>query len=264
MFLAAYGLLTQDQFSILVFLIIATTTVFLAYCSLTGANWIGIGKHRALLFVVSVLALYSMTNRPGIGRYTFFEYPLITLVRQFTQTFRTHGRSIWPAYYLLVVVVLIAIFQVFGKRVASLIFLVALTFQIVDSVPAISTSRERFSPDMSWASPLSDPRWVKLATSHKNLLTIPPLNNDVEGRWIAITNFAANNNLDTNAGYFSRIDPSDLEQPTEKIHQGFMTGRLDPESFYVVTNDEYWAGVLSLGYRYSFVGEIDGFHVVVP
>jgi hypothetical protein len=43
-----------------------------------------------------------------------------------------------------------------------------------------------------------------------------------------------------------------------------MTGRLDPESFYVVTNDEYWAGVLSLEYRYTFMGEIDGFHVVVP
>lgn len=264
MFFAAYGLLAQDQFSILIFLVVATTIVSLAYCSLTGTNWIGIGKHRALLLAVSVLALYSMTNRPGVGRYTFFEYPLIPIVKQFTQTFRTHGRSIWPAYYLLVVVVIIAIFRVFGKRVASLIFLVALTFQVVDSVPAISISRERFSPDTSWTSPLSDPRWAKFATSHKNLLTIPPLNNDVEGRWIAFTHFAAKNNLGTNAGYFSRIDPSKLEQPTEKIHQGFMTGRLDPESFYVVTNDEYWAGVLSLGYRYTFVGEIDGFHVVVP
>jgi hypothetical protein len=264
MFFAAYGLLAQDQFSILIFLVVATTIVSLAYCSLTGTNWIGIGKHRALLLAVSVLALYSMTNRPGVGRYTFFEYPLIPIVKQFTQTFRTHGRSFWPAYYLLVVVVIIAIFRVFGKRVASLIFLVALTFQVVDSVPAISISRERFSPDTSWTSPLSDPRWAKFATSHKNLLTIPPLNNDVEGRWIAFTHFAAKNNLGTNAGYFSRIDPSKLEQPTEKIHQGFMTGRLDPESFYVVTNDEYWAGVLSLGYRYTFVGEIDGFHVVVP
>ena len=182
MVFAAYGLLSQNQFSILIFLVVATTIVFLAYCSFTGTNWIGIGKHKALLLVVSVLALYSMTNRPGIGRYTFFEYPLIPLVRQFTQTFRTHGRSIWPAYYLLVVVVLIAIFRVIGKKVASLIFLVALTFQIVDSVPAISISRERFSPYTSWTSPLSNPRWVKLATSHKNLLTIPPLNNDVEGR----------------------------------------------------------------------------------
>lgn len=263
-FVTTYWLLTEDKFSILVFLVVVATVIPLAYYSVTGVNWIRIGKHRALLFAVSVLALYSMTNRPGIGRYTFFEYPLIPLVKQFTQTFRTHGRSIWPAYYLLVVVVLIAIFRVFGKRIASLIFLVALTFQILDSAPAISISRDRFSADASWTSPLSDPRWAKFATSHKNLLTIPPLNNDVEGRWIAFTHFAANNNLGTNAGYFSRINPSKLEQPTEKIHLGFMTGRLDPESFYVITNDEYWAGVLSLGYRYSFVGEIDGFQVVVP
>ena len=58
MFFAAYGLLAQDQFSILIFLVVATTIVFLAYCSLTGTNWIGIGKHKALLLVVSVLALY--------------------------------------------------------------------------------------------------------------------------------------------------------------------------------------------------------------
>jgi hypothetical protein len=43
-----------------------------------------------------------------------------------------------------------------------------------------------------------------------------------------------------------------------------MTGRLDPSSFYVITDDEYWQGVLTLGFRYSFIGEIDGFHVVVP
>jgi hypothetical protein len=79
-------------------------------------------------------------------------------------------------------------------------------------------------------------------------LTIPPLNNG----------------LGTNAGYFSRINPADLEAPTALIHKGFSTGQLDPKNFYVVTDDAYWEGIRSLGFTYSFMGDIDGFHVVVP
>lgn len=260
----SFTVLSEYQFSLFVFLIVAATCLFFAYCALVGSKWIGVGRHRVLLLTVSILALYSMTNRPGFGRYTFFEYPLIPVVKQFTQTFRTHGRSIWPAYYLIVIFVLVAIFRIFGKKLSAIIFIFAFAFQMLDTAPAISVSRERFQLNASWTSPLSDPRWVELAGEHENLLTVPPLNNDVEGRWIAITHFAANNDLGTNAGYFSRIDPGSLVAPTEKLHQGFMTGRIDPSSFYVITDDEYWQGVLALGFRYSFIGEIDGFHVVVP
>ena len=50
-------------------------------------------RHRALLVAAVLLGVYSMTMRPGVGRRTFFEYDLVPVLEQFTQTFRTHARS---------------------------------------------------------------------------------------------------------------------------------------------------------------------------
>ena len=41
-------------------------------------------RHRILFLLVASLAAYSMTFRPGIGRRTFFVYPLVPLFKQFT------------------------------------------------------------------------------------------------------------------------------------------------------------------------------------
>jgi hypothetical protein len=256
--------MSTQVFSIALFVLLAIFIIWFSIKKVVANNCEVRSRHRILFFLVASLAAYSMTFRPGIGRRTFFEYPLVPLFKQFTQTFHTHGRYIWPAYYLLVLVVIVATCRVFNKKLATVVLAGCLLFQVVDSASAVTTVRQRFTDAPQWVSPMQDPRWEELARTHKNIIALPLLINDVEGRWMLISDFASRHKMGTNAVYFSRINMGEVSQYTGKLHNGFLNGTLDASNIYIVTDDKYWEGVVGLKFPYAFTGDIDGFHVVVP
>ena len=261
---ACWIVMSTQVFSMALFVLLAIFIIQFSIEKVVIKNYEPRDRHRVLFLLVASLAAYSMTFRPGIGRRTFFVYPLVPLFKQFTQTFHTHGRYIWPAYYLLVLVVIVATCRVFNKRLATVVLAGCLLFQVVDSASAVTTVRHRFTNAPQWVSPMQDPRWEELARTHKNIIALPLLINDVEGRWMLIADFASQHKLGTNAVYFSRINMEEVNQYVGRLHQGFLNGTLDSSNIYIVTDDTYWEGVVGLNFPYAFTGDIDGFHVVVP
>ena len=261
---ASWLVLSIQVFSLVVFVMLALFILQSSIETLFAKKSASRSHHRILYLLVAALAAYSMTFRPGIGRHTFFEYPLFPLFRQFTQTFRTHGRYIWPAYYLLVLVVIVVACKVFNRKVATVVLAGCLLFQVVDSASAVTTVRHRFTERPLWVSPMQDPRWEVLAQTHKNIVTLPLLINDIDGRWMLINDFASRHKMGTNAVYFSRINMKEASQYAGRLHDGFLNGTLDKSNLYIITDDEYWKGVVGLKFPYAFTGDIDGFHVVVP
>ncbi len=261
---ASWIVMSTQVFSMALFVALAVFVIRFSIEKLVAKKSESRSRHRALYLLVAALAAYSMTFRPGIGRRTFFEYPLVPLFKQFTQTFHTHGRYIWPAYYLLVLVVIVVACSVFNKKLATIVLTGCLLFQIVDSASAVTTVRHRFTDAPEWVSPMQDPRWEELAGTHKNIVTLPLLINDVESRWMLIADFASRHKMGTNAVYFSRINMEEASQYAGRLHDGFLHGTLDPSNIYIVTDDAYWEGVVGLKFPYAFTGDIDGFHVVVP
>ena len=261
---ASWIVMSTQVFSMALFVLLAVFVIRFSIEKLVTKKSESRSRHRALYLLVAALAAYSMTFRPGIGRRTFFEYPLVPLFKQFTQTFHTHGRYIWLAYYLLVLVVIVVACSVFNKKLATIVLTGCLLFQIVDSASAVTTVRHRFTDAPEWVSPMQDPRWEELAGTHKNIVTLPLLINDVESRWMLIADFASRHKMGTNAVYFSRINMEEASQYAGRLHDGFLHGTLDPSNIYIVTDDAYWEGVVGLKFPYAFTGDIDGFHVVVP
>ena len=261
---ASWIVMSTQVFSMALFVLLAVFVIRFSIEKLVTKKSESRSRHRALYLLVAALAAYSMTFRPGIGRRTFFEYPLVPLFKQFTQTFHTHGRYIWPAYYLLVLVVIVVACRVFNKKLATIVLTGCLLFQIVDSASAVTTVRHRFTDAPEWVSPMQDPRWEELAGTHKNIVTLPLLINDVESRWMLIADFASRHKMGTNAVYFSRINMEEASQYAGRLHDGFLHGTLDASNVYIVTDDAYWEGVVGLKFPYAFTGDIDGFHVVVP
>ena len=261
---ASWIVMSTQVFSMALFVALAVFVIQFSIEKLVAKKSESRSRHRALYLLVAALAAYSMTFRPGIGRRTFFEYPLVPLFKQFTQTFHTHGRYIWPAYYLLVLVVIVVACRVFNKKLATIVLTGCLLFQIVDSASAVTTVRHRFTDAPEWVSPMQDPRWEELAGTHKNIVTLPLLINDVESRWMLIADFASRHKMGTNAVYFSRINMEEASQYAGRLHDGFLHGTLDPSNIYIVTDDAYWEGVVGLKFPYALTGDIDGFHVVVP
>jgi len=256
--------MSTQVFSMALFVLLAIFVIQFSIEKLVAKKSESGSRNLILFLVVASLATYSMTFRPGIGRRTFFEYPLVPLFKQFTQTFHTHGRYIWPAYYLLVLVVVVATCKVFNKKLATVVLAGCLVFQVVDSASAVTTVRHRFTDAPQWVSPMQDPRWEELAQTHKNIVTLPLLINDVADRWMLIADFASRHKMGTNAVYFSRMNIEEASQYAGKLHDGFLHGTLDASNIYIVTDDAYWEGVVGLKFPYAFTGDIDGFHVVVP
>jgi hypothetical protein len=221
-------------------------------------------SHKILFIGVFVLALYSMTNRPGIGKRTFFEYPLVPIVKSFTQTFRTHGRSIWPAYYLVIIVVLVFVCRHVAARYATSLLFVGLVFQILDSNPAVTEARHRFTESKEWVNPMQDPYWKLLSSHYENLVIYPPTQNDPEKKWVIFTDFAADHNLATNSGYFSRWDTTQYEGTATILGYQLLLNELNPKTLYVVSDNDFWDGLVQVPQKLAFRGTIDGFHVVAP
>ena len=221
-------------------------------------------RHRALLVAALLLGAYSMTMRPGIGRRTFFEYDLVPVLEQFTQTFRTHARSSWVLYYVVLLALVVLVATRLPRRLAIGVLALAVVVSVVDSNPAMSQVRHRFTSQPVWVNQLDDPMWDEVVQGRDSIITYPPLNNDLEGRWIHIEDFVQRRGMATNAGYFSRWSIDTYVRVNQRLHDELRAGEFDPKSLYVIFDPDMWAFLSSDPMRFAFIGDIDGYLVVAP
>ena len=221
-------------------------------------------RHRALLVAAVLLGVYSMTMRPGVGRRTFFEYDLVPVLEQFTQTFRTHARSSWVFYYVVLLALVVLVATRLPRRLAIGVFALAVVVSVVDSNPAMSQVRHRFTSQPVWVNQLDDPMWDEVVQGRDSIITYPPLNNDLEGRWIHIEDFVQRRGMATNAGYFSRWSIDTYARVNQRLHDELRVGEFDPKSLYVIFDPDMWAFLSSDPTRFAFIGDIDGYLVVAP
>ena len=218
--------------------------------------------YMPLIIAVCMLAFYSMTNRVGFAQQTFFEYPLFPPLRQFTETFRTHGRSIWPLYYLVLFTAIVIFAKTYSKKYTSLLLLSLFCFQVIDSSSAVSLARHRFDSPQ-WVSPMKDPRWEMFAKKYKHLVVVPPLNDDQEERWIVIDEYANRYRLETNSGSFSRFDPNVSTKSNQDRVAELVSEKPNKDTLYIVDDLSVWE-TISQGELMGSSLLIDNFRVVAP
>ena len=215
-----------------------------------------------LIIAVCMLAIYSMTNRVGFAQQTFFEYPLFPPLRQFTETFRTHGRSIWPLYYLAIFAAVVVFVKSSSKKYTGLLLLALFCFQVIDSSSAVSLARHRFDSPQ-WVSPMKDPRWEMFAKKYKHLVVVPPLNDDQEERWIVIDDFANRYRLGTNSGSFSRFDLNVYTKSNQDRVAELVSEQPNKDTLYIVDDLSVWE-TINQGELMGSSFVIDNFRVVAP
>jgi hypothetical protein len=246
--------------SISVFLVIvAFFSVTLLNLSRLSNSW---RTYVPLIIAVCMLAVYSMTNRVGFAQQTLFEYPLFPPLRQFTETFRTHGRSIWPLYYLVLFTAIVVFAKTSSKKYTGLLLLALFCFQVIDSSSAVSLARHRFDSPQ-WVSPMKDPRWEMFAKKYKHLVVVPPLNDDQEERWIVIDEFANRYRMGTNSGSFSRFDQNVYTKSNQDRVAELISGKPNMDTLYMVDDLSVWE-TINQGELVESSLIIDNFRVVAP
>jgi hypothetical protein len=225
----------------------------------------GVISYRPLVISCLLLGIYSMTNKIGLGTRQFFEYPLLPGLKEFTQTFRTHGRSIWPAFYGITLLIIIRSFSLIPKKLRSAVLAAALLFQIVDSTRAFNGVRERFTNTPTWESRLKDPLWNFWAKEYRSILVVPPLNNDPDDLWLDITRFASANELSTNSGNFSRSNLNVYRAEDLLVEKSLLEGDFSSLNLYIIQDYNLWnklKGLQDNSQTRMFIK--DGFNVFAP
>lgn len=221
-------------------------------------------RNAPIFIAASLMAIYSLTNQIGIGLTTLVSYPLVGPIRLFTEIFRTHGRFIWPAYYLLVLFVFVEFCRKISSKVATTVLIVCLTFQIYDSTEALRGVNERFTNIAPWSSPMQDPKWSQFTRRYENVIVVPPLQNDRAGRWLGITDFAGTHQLATNSGYFARLDSQKFDRYRSELYDNISEAKFDLRSLYIIEDADLWNRLSSSVANVFYIGELDGYKVIAP
>ena len=189
-------------------------------------------KRRHLSFLIPVaiaaiiLGIFSLSNKVYFGDHLLWEIPLSQETLHFLSIFRASGRFIWPAFYLIILFVIISIIR--NYRFSSVIILLALIIQIIDLQPQIA--KKKFTSFMDYHPKLQAEFWQDVAASNEHIVILPTT--DPWKGYEPVALFAKENQMTLNWGYFARSNSSQMEEYAEGIWQDLTIGSADNQTIY--------------------------------
>jgi hypothetical protein len=222
-----------------------------------------IKKRPALLLVLTLFLLLSLTNNVGIGSISYL-INLPDLALKILGITHSAARFFWPIYYFLLIFIAYAIQKIYSKKLSLIILCVLAFTQIIDLYPLVRSIKEEYSKDKTGVydtSVLKDKLWGDIAQNYEKLVVIPAINQPVN--WETFAFFASKYGLATNAIFTARIDSSKVINANKKLNELILSGNLESDTFYVV-QDSFVMPILSTANIDSPMIKLDGLNVFLP
>ena len=214
-------------------------------------------------FMVIVLTVFAVSNRVGVGDWSFTYY-LPEWALKIADALRSSARMFWPIQYLLIISFFVAIARAFSTKVAIFIMALCFVLQVVDTSKGWLRNREQLaieqSPDL-YKHVLSNSFWNMAPKYYKNLTLVPSMNRPPNWENFAI--YAASYGLNTNAVHMARIDLLKQEASNARLNQQIDTGAFDKDTLYVIEN-RFVIAALATAPNGTAIAKIDTFNVVAP
>ena len=223
-------------------------------------------KYKALIVFFGLIFLYSISNKIFIGNLELFSYDLPNFTKIITKTFRSSGRFFWIDYYLIYIFIFIIIYRYSFNYRYSLVS-IFLIIQIYDMQPTFNQVRNVFYKDKDKYSEiyernvaLKDPKWTDLSMNYKRIIYVIPTRFPKD--YFKLAFFAAENKMQTNFGYFSRVNKRNVEKENLKLLDELSRSNFDKESFYVFFHTEAWENASKDNPEKVMI--IDGYKIIAP
>jgi hypothetical protein len=211
-----------------------------------------------LLTVSVLLMIFALSNRIALGHHELLSYRL----PEFFCVFRASGRMVLPMYYLIYLGIFYLAIEAYKKLNIKLLIFICLCLQIADSSNIYAQFKDYFTPQNSYISPLKSTVWKEAANKYKNIVYLFP-----EYFWniLPLVDYAALNRLNTNIGYFARIDFKKANKIKVKIMANLISGKLDEDTMYVVKDAILRKIIVNsqINFPYKTI-EADGFFLLLP
>ena len=209
-----------------------------------------------------VLFIYAISNKIILGTTEVFAYPLPEFTNSITQTFRVSGRFFWPVYYLIYLFVLNAIFKYKFTKASVSICLALLLFQIWDSNRLSYMYKKRFMQPKPFINVLKSPIWDDIAHKYSKIIYVLP--HKSPKNWVSISQFAMENNMSVNAGYFARINQNAQIKNKIEIIKNINNNTINPNVLYIFYDNYLWNIAINQLKNNDIIGSIDGIKVLLP
>jgi len=223
----------------------------------TRPTYESLRRYLPLIIAFGAMAVFSLGNRITLGDRVLLEYPLIAPHTVLAKSFRASGRLFWPLGYLILFVLLRALYNRLDRRKFTALVSLALAVQLYDM-------RYKFAelwpykgrPVRSEAT--FSPAWDVLTDRFERIETIPPVMSIELGR------LASSRGFGLNAGWVPLQDADARTQYEQRVLEELLAGRFEPESIYVIIRPGL---IRELRRTYEDTGaiiEVDGLHVLFP
>jgi hypothetical protein len=220
-------------------------------------------RHGWLLAALLLLGAFAFTNKLGLGTLNF-SIPVPDLVSRAAETFRSSGRMLWPAFYMLVLAILYATVKGNQRRAAAVLLVLAVAVQVLDTRAAWRGLRGNLmtARDDALVSAPADPFWEEAALHYRNLRVLPPAN--IPRHWVNIAAFAADHGMATNAVYLARLDHDAFANAAALSDTMLATGNYDEDTLYILDDSVVEQARASVKPDADLLQQIDGVFVLAP
>ncbi len=223
-------------------------------------------KYKAIMIFFILITLYSISNNIFIGNLQLFSYDLPNFTKIITKTFRSSGRFFWINYYLIYILIFVIIFR-YLKNYRYPLVIGFLFIQFYDMQPTFNQVKTVFYKDKNKYSEiykrnaeLKSPEWENFSKKYKKIIYVVPTRFPKD--YFPLAFFAAKNKMETNFGYFSRVNKKSVRKQNLKLLDQIKSNKFDKNSVYVFFNDEAWEHVSKN--NPSLIKIIDGYRVYTP
>lgn len=223
-----------------------------------------ISRHLTLFVAALILTAFALTHKVafGVNEVTLFE--IAPAMEATLGTFRSSGRMIWPAYYLLIATILYIVIKRHGKsKYLNAVLLSLATLSIWDFQKGWLINRSNIEQNSSnmWPSQFKSEKWRDIIAGKKSIRIIPL--QLTPPHWIDIGYFASQNGLSTNAVYFARVDTNKFSQQAKEAEALLNSSSYRDDSVYILSDRAFEKAQRELkGSTVFFTEKLDGFHVI--
>lgn len=216
-----------------------------------------IGAHKQWLVYAGTFLLILLaagSNELSIGSRLLIKPALPDKVLGLWDIFRSSGRLIWPAVYMLLLFGAVVCARKLPKRASILLFAFCLFLQAFDLKDMLLEKHREFTSVKAYESCLADAFWNDILNKRElKHIVFYDKENLTQEQLYAFAWYAVQNDLTINDFYFARA----LSHPVNAVAEDFYTHPND-HTLYIMTQDSYDAHRLyDLSY-YTFNGFIIG------
>ncbi len=235
-------------------------------------------------FIISILLLIlALSNNIHIGDYHLLNIDLPKFIEKTFGIIRASGRMIWIPFYLIYILLFIAIDSFSYRKLSKILIILALTINIIDlnkvsnlfilktgdielNYKEVYSGPQHFTQyeywEKQWESPLKSKEWKNFAKIYNEINYIYPKNRP--DNYFILALYAAKNKMSVNFGSFSRVKKQKVKEEIKKLKFIVNNNNYNKNTLYYFNKKSDWELAKRNKKKYDLVEVIDGFMILAP